>query len=465
MNGEDKIKRRTFLSSAVTGGIALLLPPLRGDGPAAAGKERREAANAATATGRPKPPSKLSFQLNLNGAVTQIGKWSLDELRRHFQKQLTEDVIAFWERYGLDREYGGYLRPDKKDKIHKTTDKDLYSQGRLLWLFSYLYNNFGRQAKHLEAAQQGKEALVKHCRVGGGHWGTLYTRDWKMKEGFLDIYADIYMVLGLQEYFRATGDEEAKKVAIETAYAANEVILAPHYLGVGHGPAYEPGVKRLGTWVHFLFPLTQLLSQTSDEGLERIARFCVRNILTRHWQRDKGFAWECLDHRYEPYSADYLSRWVKDYDWAHQILGWHSIQGAFKVMLEALRIGSREMFLDGMELGFQTLRTHWTSKGDGGFQEFDSAENLRKGIGKMEPDAAMYDYLLFTLIAVEHTLSPDAVEWFERIYAAVLKRPEGIFTGSLTLHEPRGVMFATQILERLIARGGKASGFFNARRT
>jgi hypothetical protein len=63
-------------------------------------------------------------------------------------------------------------------------------------------------------------------------------------------------------------------------------------------------------------------------------------------------------------------------------------------------------------------------------------------------------------IAVEHTLSPDAVEWFERIQTAVLKRPGGIFTGSLTLHEPRGVMFATQILERLIARDGKASGFF-----
>ena len=324
-----------------------------------------------------------------------------------------------------------------------------------------MYNNFGRNSAHLEAARQGRDALLEHCRVGGGHWGTLYTRDWKLKQGFFDIYADIYMVLGLQEYFRATGDEEARRLAIETACAVNKVILSPDYVGAGHGPAYEPGIKRLGTWVHLLFTLSQLLSHIPDEGLERMARFCARNILTRHWQRDKGFAWECLDHQYQPYSQDYLSHWVKDYDWAHQILGWHAVQGAYKVMLEALRLGNREMFCDGLELGFQTLHAHWSTAGDGGPQEFDSLAALRRRVGKSEPDAAIYDYLLFTLIAIEHTHSPEAVAWFEKIYTAVLKRPEGIFTGSLTLHEPRGVMLAVQILERMIQRDGRASGFFH----
>jgi hypothetical protein len=280
-----------------------------------------------------------------------------------------------------------------------------------------------------------------------------------MKEGFLDIYADVYMVLGLQEYFKATGDEEARKLGLETAYAANKVVLAPDYLGAGHGPVYEPGIKRLGTWVHLLFPLTQFLSHTQDEGLDRIARFCVRNILTKHWQRDKGFAWECLDHQYQPYSQDYLSQWVKDYDWAHQILGWHTIQGAYKVMLEALRLGNRPMFYDGLALGFQTLRAHWNGAGNGGPQEYDSLDGLKKRVGKPEPDAAIYDYLLFTLLAIEHTLSPDAIEWFETIYTAVLKRPEGIYTGSLTLHEPRGVMFGVLTLQRIMERGGKASSF------
>jgi mannose/cellobiose epimerase-like protein (N-acyl-D-glucosamine 2-epimerase family) len=400
--------------------------------------------------------------MDLNGCVSSFGKWSLQEIHRRYRKELMEDTIDFWTRCGIDHRHGGYLRPDKPTGICRNTDKDIYSQGRLLWLFSYLYNNFGRQREHLKAARQGMQVLVRNGRVPGGHWGTLYTRDWRQKQGFFDIYADIYMVLGLQEYFRATGDPQARNLAVETAYAATQTVLSPDYLGAGHGPAYEPGIKRLGTWVHLLFPLTQLLSHTSDEGLERIARFCVRNILTRHWQRDQGFAWECLDHQYQPYPEDYLSRWVEDYDWAHQILGWHAIQGAYKVMLEAVRLGSRQMFSDGLELGFQTLRAHWNEAGDGGPQEFDQLQDLKRRTGKPEPDAAMYDYLLFTLVAIEHTLSPEAMAWFDRIYSAAQKRPAGIYTGSLTLHEPRGVMLGVQILERIMQRKGKASGFFRS---
>lgn len=459
MDEAQQIKRRAFLSSVATGGLALSVPGFEAE--AAQAASQGKAADDQNARGRQKSPTGSApfCRTNLNGSISKIGKWSLDDLHRHYQKQLAEDTIAFWETYGIDREYGGYLRPDKKTKTYQNTDKDLYSQGRLLWLFSFLYNNFGKAPKHFAAARQGKEALIKHCRVPGGHWGTLYSRDWKMKEGFLDIYADVYMVLGLQEYFKATGDEEARKLAIETAYAANKVVLAPDYLGIGHGPVYEPGIKRLGTWVHLLFPLTQFLSHTQDEGLDRIARFCVRNILTKHWQRDKGFAWECLDHQYQPYSQDYLSQWVADYDWAHQILGWHTVQGAYKVMLEAVRLGNRQMFNDGLALGFQTLRTHWNGAGNGGPQEYDSLDGLKKRVGKPEPDAAIYDYLLFTLLAIEHTLSPDAIEWFETIYTAVLKRPEGIYTGSLTLHEPRGVMFGVLTLQRIMERGGKASSF------
>jgi len=462
MNEAQKLKRRAFLSSVATGGLALSVPALKPDRAPAAEQGRGASDLIASGDRKSSFASTPPCLMNLDGSISSLGRWSLDELLRDYQKQLAQDTIAFWETYGIDRESGGYLRPDRKTKTCPNTDKDLYSQGRLLWLFSFLYNNFGQKPGFLAAARQGKEALLKHARLPGGHWGTLYSRDWKLKEGFLDIYADVYMVLGLQEYCKATGDEEARRFALETAYAVTKVALAPDYLGAGHGPTYEPGIKRLGTWVHLLFPLTQFLSHTKDEGLDRIARFCVRNILTKHWQRDHGFAWECLDHQYLPYSQDYLSQWVKDYDWAHQILGWHTIQGAYKVMLEAVRQGNRPMFNDGLALGFQTLRTHWNRAGNGGPQEFDSLANLEKRVGKPEPDAAIYDYLLFTLLAVEHTLSPEAIEWFETIYTAALKRPDGIYTGSLTLHEPRGVMFGLQTLQRIQARLGKASGFLKS---
>jgi len=457
------MKRRNFLAAVAAGGLGVAgLPAETGCGPS----EKTSAAG--PNCGGFKPEISRGFGRASQDArktvpvpAHQLAGRSLPELRDYFRQGVDDEVIAYWDRCGVDREYGGFLRADKNTGAYPSTDKDLYSQGRILWIYSYLYNHFGRNRSHLDAARQGKEALVKHAILPDGHWGTLYSRDWKMKQGFFDIYADIYMVLGLAEYSKASGDESARELAVRTSYLVTETILAPHYQGQGHGPAYEPGIKRLGTWVHFLFPLTYLLQYTRDEGLEAVARMCVRNILQYHWEREGGFAYECLDNQYRPYSSDYLSRFDENFSYRLEFVsGWHNIQAAYKVMLEALRVGSREMFRDGLEFGFQVCRTHWKESEPCGFYDFMNVDDLRKGRGvPSKADSAIYDFLLFTLLAVEHTMTADAITWFEKIFACALSRP--IYNGSLTLHEPRGVMFGLQIVERIIERGGRVSGFLS----
>jgi hypothetical protein len=455
------MNRRSFLSSLAAGGLGFAGLPggIRS-------RSGRKADSPEEGLGRAKAEKDGEFgtvrgesSLSASRILQKLGGRSLQELRGYFRQEVEDKVISYWERYGVDREYGGYLKADQKTGAYPTTDKDLYSQGRILWIYSYLYNHFGRNRAHLEAARQGKEALVRNALLPDGHWGTLYARDWKTKQGFFDIYADIYMVLGLAEYFRASGDENARDLAVRTSYRITETVLAPHYQGQGHGPAYEPGIKRLGTWVHFLFPLTFLLQYTKDEGLEAIARMCVRNILQYHWVRGEGFAYECLDNQYRPFSSDYLSRFDNNVSYRLEFIsGWHNIQAAFKVMLEALRAGSREMFRDGLEFGFQTCRTHWKEGEPCGFYDFMNVADLRKGSGvPSRADSAIYDFLVFALLAVEHTMSDESVAWFEKIFACALSRP--IYNGSLTLHEPRGVMFGCQIMERMIERGGRVSGF------
>lgn len=433
------MERRTFLSGLAAAGAA-----------------------ASRAWRAPGGEASPRTQGRLEAPVTKIGRYSLTELREHFRRELLEETIPLWDAYGIDREYGAYYRPEAKTGRVASTDKDLYSQGRILWIFARLYNRYGGASRHLEAARQGMKALVEHARLPDGHWGTLYTRDWKTKSGFFDIYADIYMILGLQEYHRASGDEDALRMAVETSYKACEAFLAPHYQGGGHGPAYEPGVKRLGTWVHFLFPLTLLLEQTKDEGLERLARMCVRRILRDHWRRDKGFAWECLDAGYQPYSEDYLSVLPGADPLAfHHLSGWHNIQGAFKVMLEALRAGSREMFREGMAFGWRTLELHWVDGPRGGLGNFAGEAALRRKEPQAPPPPySLYDVFLFCLLAFEHTLAADAEAWFDRAFTLAQAMPGGINNGSMTLHEPRGIMFCLEILDRMIARGGRASDFF-----
>jgi len=446
------MKRRDFLTGMAAGSLAVTAAA------STAGSRRREASTlTAGSLGGAAFPQETA---GAGAPMKSIGPYSLEALRDHFRTELESEIVPHWEKRGVDREFGGYLVADRKTGACATTDKDLYSQGRILWIFSYLYNHFGRNPAHLQAARQGKEALAKHCRVEEGHWGTLYTRDWKRIKGFFDIYADIYMVLGLAEYYRASGDEEALRLAVDTSYVVNRTVLAPPYQGQGHGPFYEPGIKRLGTWAHFLFPLTLLLSYSADEGLERIARMCVRYIIERHWNRAQGFAYEYLDDKFEPYSNDYLSDYRGEHDYTHYISGWHSIQAAFKVMLEAQRAGVREMFLDGQELGFATLRAHFEEGEDCRLMEFENEAMWRKKQGNnLRPYYALYDVFVFCLMSLEHSRAPEAAAWFEKAFSCAVSKTGGLTGGNLTLHEPRGVMLCLEILERMIGRGGKVSGF------
>ena len=100
--------------------------------------------------------------------VTRIGKWSLEDIRDIFKREFEDKIMPIWneeERPILDRKYGGYLFHSNPTRRPIPEDaKALYYQGRILWLYSYFYNHFGRDPFHLEAAKCGYDFLTKYAR-------------------------------------------------------------------------------------------------------------------------------------------------------------------------------------------------------------------------------------------------------------------------------------------------------------
>jgi len=404
----------------------------------------------------------------LDVSLGKIGSRPLEKLRAHFRSELFEQIIPLWESGGIDHEFGGYLPYRNKDGTYASFEKRLYHQGRVLWLFSYFYNHFGRKTIHLEAARQGKEALTRNALAANGRWYARLSRDWKPAEGEYDIFADIYMILGLGEYFRASGDEEAWRLAVDTTYAVSRTILSPHYQGRGVGARFEPGIRQLGVWLHFLSALTPLLKYREEPGVERIARICMRFILGHHWQKERGFAFEFLDRDGMPFADDYLSLQNQpgdDYfsDGKRLLLrfvsSWHCLQAAWMAMEEAVRIGDRRSFMDGRALGYGILDKAWEGGRDGGFLEFETPEGWKKTRGSGgKPTGSLSEGLVFTLLVFKHTGSSVAAEWFDKIFKCAYGKPDR-WDRMDTLHQPRGVMFGLQILDRIIERRGKISQF------
>ena len=432
------MRRRSFLTTIAAPGVSLWCD------------------NKAWATGENKNNKPYGVSQVNKSAIKEIGGKSLEELRDFHRRELSEEYIKLWDKSGIDWQYGGvFPLVNMEGDPAKVTDKEMYYQGRALWVFSYIYNHFERHERHLKAARLTRDFLVKNCRDRGGYWISKFTRDGKMLQPSFNIYGDIYMVLGLGEYYKATGDKESLALAIESAHGVMDRITSPSYQhSFGHGPTNEPGTKRLGTWQHFLSALTPLLRYTQDDAVDAIARSCVRYMLERHWRPELGVVFELLDDRFEPFRADphRNSRFIS---------GWHSIQAAWMTMDEALRRGDTRMFLDSLEMGRMTLEKCWVdgTRFSGLVTRPNPEQPLPDPTSVQDvPSGAIDDALVYCLMAIEHTHETWALKWYERILATGNKNPERWIRRCL-LHHPRRLFFSIEILDQMIARGGRVSNF------
>ncbi len=376
--------------------------------------------------------------------VDRLGDRTLQELRGFHQRELDEDYLGYWKEHGIDWEYGGVMpyRELMKGMPYLAKHyylKQMYFLGRALWTFSYLYNHFGHNERHLAIARHTKEFIYKYGRNDDYSWASELTPEGKVLQKYSDIDGDFYVALGLAEFYKATGDKEALDTALETVYAANRKILAPDFMfyGAWDSRVYEPGTKFLGIWLHFLNTLIPLAEVTHDERVENIARMCVRNIVEHHWRPERGGFVELLDKNFNPLRQ------------SHHDSNWHGVQSAWMCMWEALRIGDRDLFMDAMGMGRKQLRR--------AFSEFENID-INSPIEELPRWGPLEDYMLFCLLAIEHTHAPWAIYWFDKVFRFAYQRPDRFEQYDL-LHQPRRLFFTIEILDRMIKRKGRVSDF------
>lgn len=132
-----------------------------------------------------------------------------------FKKVLLGNFVPFWTKYSPDKEHGGYLCGFMRDGELFYEDKSVWQQGRSLWMFSKLYNEFGQDPAWLEAAKCGYDFLNKYCFAPNGHMYFRVTRDGKPLVERRYYFSEAFAVMGYAEYYKATGLEEAKQRAID----------------------------------------------------------------------------------------------------------------------------------------------------------------------------------------------------------------------------------------------------------
>lgn len=126
-----------------------------------------------------------------------------------YRDTLLGDVVPFWLRHGIDREYGGFVTALDRDGSILDTDKSIWFQGRGAWTFATLFNTIEKSPAWLEAARSGIDFLR---RFGAGPAGKLYftvTRDGRPLRMRRYVYSESFAAIANAAYARAAGDARA----------------------------------------------------------------------------------------------------------------------------------------------------------------------------------------------------------------------------------------------------------------
>ena len=197
----------------------------------------------------------------------------METLKKEMKQCLEDNILRYWIDKVTDNEHGGYYgRVDGHDQVHPEAEKGAILNGRILWAFSAAYRVLKKQ-EYLDAATRAKDYILTHFidkEYGGVYWSL--DCEGKPLDTKKQTYAIGFVIYGLSEYARATGDKQALDAAIKLyhdieAHAFDEVYggyveaLTREWNPIADmrlSDKDENGAKTMNTHLHVIEPYTNL---------------------------------------------------------------------------------------------------------------------------------------------------------------------------------------------------------------
>jgi mannobiose 2-epimerase len=195
-------------------------------------------------------------------------------MKREMQDVLQNNILRFWLDKMVDHENGGfYGRIDGHGVLHPDAEKGAILNARILWSFSAAYRVLGDEV-YLKAATRAKDYIIDHFidkEYGGVYW-SLDSKGQPL-DTKKQFYAIGFVIYGMSEYARATGDREALECAMQLFDCIEEHAFDHEHNGYIEACTREWGAiadmrlseldanypKSQNTHLHIIEPYTNLL--------------------------------------------------------------------------------------------------------------------------------------------------------------------------------------------------------------
>lgn len=343
----------------------------------------------------------------------KIAGMTLQELRNDYRDRIFKRYLPFWDKGGYDNEIGGFMCELKDDGSVEDDEKYIWYQGRGIWVYSYLYNNFGRDKQFLGVAKKSRDFLIKNMYLGDGKWRNSVNRQGKPVESTVgqgsskDVYGALFSAAGLIELYKAAGNEEDLEIAKTSIWSSVKAYESLDYEGVTVAGIDKKGIRTQGHSFVIIWTLTNLLSFHKDPQLEELQSEHINHIMNHFWNSEYGIVNEDLFHDYTR---------IPGYE--SVMFTGHSLEALWIVLYEALRKKDKQLFETIKNRIRRQIEMDWDYVFDGlGTAEYYVFSSKGKCQGPTYDLKVMWahtELLIATMIILEHTGEMWAKEWYER---------------------------------------------------
>ena len=212
--------------------------------------------------------------------TTELRDAGFPGLLRFYEEHLTDHVMPFWVERAIDREHGGLTNIITDDGQVTSTEKYLWSQGRALFTFASLYNDYDGDPAWLSIAAPIAAFLLRHGRDDKGRWHFALHRDGSVSRPPASVYVDGFAAYGLAEYARATQDRAALDAAGQTLHRLDPLLERHEALPTEPHPV-PAGFATHGIWMMFAMVFDHVGRIAEDDAL------CARAVELG----ERVFAW------------------------------------------------------------------------------------------------------------------------------------------------------------------------------
>lgn len=408
----------------------------------------------------------LSENQKQNFAIKDL---NITKLKKQYSQALLNKFIPNMDSLVVDHEYGGFMcSVDILNRKTLSTNKRAWFEGRGIWMYSFLYNNFEKNPRYLEIAKKSIDFILKLLPADGSYYITNFTREGQpIGKVAGDIYGNLFVAEGLAEYAKAANDPQYLDQAIQIILNAVDRYDRPDFDYPYRAEKKIAGPRILGHWMILLSLSTQILKQRNDERIQSLADRCVDAILNHHITKEYGVLNEALAHDLSPLSDPIAS--------AYGDIG-HGCETLAFIMNYAVLKKDKALFKRSSD----EFKRHVEIAKDNVFGgHYYAFENIPTNMYLLTKVRWLQEEILIgALILIEHTADEWALKCFMETEAYVREKfvkPEYAFvidSGDRSVekhstsraehyHYPRQLMVSLLAFDRILKRGEKPSDIFS----